>query len=1188
MRKITLFKYLFLALSIVVSVHSLNAEKLFNFKNWDGNISIKGQNSFDQFGYKIVTGDVNGDGIDDVLCSAPSSDPLGRNSAGTVYLFYGEQDANEYSSIDLSINQADLTIYGSAAGDQLGLSIALGKLNNDIYADLVVSSPYNTNGGLDQCGTVYTINGSPNLPPTIDLATYAVDRMISGEMSNDLLGSSVTVADLNNDGIDELFMSAPFADDATILNCGKVYAVWSNETYTTTIDLASANNISYFVGASLNSNVGELTKEGNINNDSFEDLLIGAAGVDSDQLVNNGELYIVKGRVFFPFGAISLADPIYSNITIKGTGHSSFFGKSFACGDFNNDSNDDIVITDFNSQLDLPKVYVVLGGNGLNGTISLNSENAASTIEGVTSDGLFAEKLVLAHINSDLIDDIVICSPQANSANGDSSGRVYVIYGTSTLETSYSMEDVDYDELYEGESSDAFLGTSIAVSDHNNDSINDIWLGSIGGGSRAGRVTGVFGGIPWVWSLSPEDGSSNVDINQQVGFSISDNQGVDLNSLVINIAGTSYNINSNNLSYSGTPDSYRITVSPDSYFGYNQIIDVSITAQDVDQWNIPETNYRFYTREDTDPPFTDLWVPAPGDEGVAVETNVAFHIYDFGDGVDLSSIIVTIQGQNFYSGSPGFAYSGNANDYLIEIDLPNNFSFGEEVNVTIDASDLADVQNAMGTFGYSFTCGEDTGDPTLILISPEYEELVSRNHPIIIEVTDSESTINQTSIVLELDDVNILPYSQISPLGNGGVRLYYLPQEGNFYTYDEHEIHFYVEDNSSNSNSLDTLSVFTAIPDNEAPYTQNHFPAKFSIDNPTNTIFSVEILDQLSGVNVNSISVRINNAEIVGNPATTIDMISNGFRVNYIPPQRLVGTVSVEITAGDNDSPANIMPPEIYTFVCELDTEPPYITNLYPSEGELNVPRDSQLQMSILDNKTGVDISSLQIILDGVDVTADAAISTLLGGYNVLYLTSEIYDFDQWINVIIRCSDYAMTPNQYENNYNFRITADLISPELVDLSPEPNATAVSATEDIYFKIIDNGIGVNINSLSMRVNGFDVSPETTLVPNTQFYEVSYSHEGFDYAEQVSVVVSVSDLASTPNTLTNYNYLFTVVDDDVVEPIFTAFNPSPSSVDVPTDTSISLEILDADSGVNENSIIFKVNNITIINYTLEGDC
>ncbi len=1163
----------------------LAGNKQFDLNSWQGNYNVKGKNAFDQFGYQIMSGDFNGDGIDDIIASSPSADPLGRNSAGEVYIFWGNEQSEQSVNIDLSSATADVTIIGAASGDKLGYSIATGSFNGDSYRDFAISAPYSNNGQTLQTGSVYLFYGGTNLAGTIDLSIDTAQHHFLGQTTNDYLGQELIFTDLNNDNKDELVISAPEGDKAELNNCGLVYLIWSHESYGQTVNLSQASNISFLAGLSINDNLGRSLASANINNDLFQDLLLGAPGVDEESLINNGSVYLLKGRTFFPYGEISLVNDNFIETEIKGGFHSSNLGRTMAAGDINGDGFGDISLSDFSQNSASNLVYIVYGSNSLASSMSLNDESANIKIshQGI-SDNLFATNLFIGNVNQTSPEDLIISSPQAFSNNGNESGLVHVLYGRNQFETSYDLALDSYDEIYHGQVANANLGSALALADFNNDLKTDIFLGSINAGNTKGSLYGVYGGIPWAWNLLPTDGASNVDIDQAIAFSLSDDQQIDLNSLNVNIAGTAYDINSNNLSYSGSGNFYRITIVPEAYFGYNQIINVSIQASDNEGWQIPTSNYRFFTREDTDPPFTNQWLPAPDQQGVPIDTNIEFNVYDLGEGVNLSSIIVNIDGTNYYSGSPYFSHLGQVNNFRIIVNPPDNFSFGQEVFVTIDCQDLAPLPNSMSTFSYSFICGQDNSAPSIIVIEPSYGEEVARTNILSVEVADSESNLNQNSLIFRLDNENILPFSDIQTLSNGNLKVTYNPLENQLLTYGQREIYFYVEDASTNANSIDTTSVFTVIADNQAPYTANHFPEKFSVDNPTNSQFKIDVFDLLSGIDLTTLSIKINDVEISLSETTSISALNNGYRVIYNPPERLVGEVSVEVQVSDLENPANTMPLESYTFTTSLDEDAPYISDLYPEEGAVNIPIDANLSFKLYDDKTGVDRSSIQVLINDNDVSQDLNIATISGGFDLLYLIDYPYDFNELVSVFIKCSDLEEPANFYENSYTFRVTPDLEAPYLVNLLPEANASGVAVDSGVYFEIHDNGIGIDIASLVMKVNNENVVPETSQIPETMFYEVFYSGQDFEYGQEVRVLVSVDDLATNPNSLTNFNYSFTVVDDDQSPPIFTGLTPAEDSSDNPVNTSISMSIIDTESDVDQNSIIFKINNTSIEDYQL----
>ncbi|MBI3811090.1 MAG: FG-GAP repeat protein [Nitrospirae bacterium] len=122
-----------------------------------------------------VLGDVNGDGVPDVIVGSPHNSPNGVSDAGSVYVYSGSN-----GSLIFKIN-------GLVAGAELGTSVALiGDINGDGREDFAAGAP--RQGG----GAVYVFSG----------ATGQVLYTIVNGLSNDNFGFSVSSAgDIDGDGM---------------------------------------------------------------------------------------------------------------------------------------------------------------------------------------------------------------------------------------------------------------------------------------------------------------------------------------------------------------------------------------------------------------------------------------------------------------------------------------------------------------------------------------------------------------------------------------------------------------------------------------------------------------------------------------------------------------------------------------------------------------------------------------------------------------------------------------------------------------------------------------------------------------------------------------------------------------------------------------------------------------------------
>ncbi|RLC52151.1 MAG: hypothetical protein DRZ79_01630, partial [Candidatus Cloacimonadota bacterium] len=1173
MRKIPLF--------IIFLIYvGLFAEQIIDFSDWNGNYTVIGEHSYDAFGSALVTGDINGDGFDDIIVGANAADPNGRNSAGCLYVFFGSSNLPQQTQ--LTAENADITFWGAEINDQLGTAITVGNFNNDQYDDIIVSAPYADCDNRESAGKVYVIFGKNNFSYIYDLLNAEnYDVVICGEQANDFLGLSLEAGNLNGDIFDDIIIGTPKADEI-IANCGKTYVIFGGYDFNGEYDLSVPDTADLtIIGESMNDNAGQSIIMGNFNADIYEDILIGAPNADPENRPNAGVIYLIKGRASFAGNIINLADSPEVTVKILGNTTSANVGAALAMGDVNNDNKDDIIFSNFAADNGYGNVDVIFGSNTLPAVIDLFSAQTDINIQNGSMGGILGETVFSWDINNDSYDDIIIGVPGANSQNGNSAGIVYLLYGSFNLSSNIDLNSDIADKIYFGASADDRLGNSLAVLKFNEDEKNEICIAASEGGNNKGIIYTVFGDLPYIWDKHPADEEMEVDIDANVTFKLTDEiDGIDLASVVVLIAGTEYTSDDDGFIHSGSnvsENEYSITIIPVGHFGYNQSVDVTINCRDIMGWQMPEESYRFYTREDTDPPYTSEWNPEPNETNVPVDTNISFHVYDDGEGVDINSVVVGIQGINYYNGNQYFSYSGDPNDYEIIIDPPLDFGYGENVFVSLDASDRAEVPNVMATVNYGFLCSQDTIPPLVLSWSPEEGEEVPPNATLRLEVVDFETGVDINSIQLYLDDEILTTDTPVPNTDGNGFILTYTPDVMNYYSLGEHNIRLIASDNAEPvANEVDSTSYFVCVSDNEPPYTQNHFPPRYENNAATNTVFQVEIIDDLMGVDQNSISITLNNEEIIGSPNTVVSQISGGYRIRYVPPERLLGQIDVLINAADVNNPPNVMETESYYFICTLDTNEPYVTNLDPDNNEINVPIDTNIHLEIHDDKTGVDPSSIILTVNSEDVTSATNIQTIEGGYFLSYIPPQNFEYNQTVFVSVQCQDFAITPNTMSFSYSFTIQNDTEPPYVINQVPQPDEIGVPLDTNIYLEIVDDGLGVNEETIRMYVNELLVHPDILPLEESNGFSLNYDPpEDFSYSEEVEVLIFAGDNADPPNNLSNYFYSFTCVDDDNTPPFIRGKNPSPNAHDVPVNTVISFEILDAETGVDRNTIDFRIN-------------
>jgi hypothetical protein len=367
-------------------------------------------------------GDVNGDGYDDILIGAPSSDDDGK-----VYLILGKESG---WALDTDLTNAEVTFIGETGKDgQTGTSVSgAGDVNGDGYDDFLIGAP-GYNGGIRN-GKVYLIWGNGDgWGSSVDLST--VDTSFLGEADGDEAGSSVSIiGDVNGDGYEDMLIGAPDnAGGGT--ERGQTYLILGKSSgWTTEIDL-STSDASYLGEGDHDDSGRTVSGKGDINGDGYDDFLIAAyRGANTA-----GQTYLILGK---PSGWAMNTNLAYSDASFLGENNSDFSGHGSSIsivGDVNKDGFDDILIgAKYNDDAanGAGKAYLIFGesyGWEMNTSLADSEINflgdEASDYAGWSVSGA-------GDVNDDGTIDMIV-STKGSGSNIADSDKVYLILGKQVL-----------------------------------------------------------------------------------------------------------------------------------------------------------------------------------------------------------------------------------------------------------------------------------------------------------------------------------------------------------------------------------------------------------------------------------------------------------------------------------------------------------------------------------------------------------------------------------------------------------------------------------------------------------------------------------------------------------------------------------------------------------------------------------
>ena len=238
-----------------------------------GGFKIIGESAGDAAGSALAAvGDMNGDGLAEILVGAPGND-AGGTDAGAAYIVFGKATTTAVNLDNVALGTGGFRITGPGDYALAGAMLAAaGDLDGDGRGDFIIGAP-----GIDTAYVVFGKAGTAEVN-LADVEAGAGGFAIHAEAYGDLTRMALAGGrDLNRDGIADIVIGAP--DHGT---GGAVYVIWGGGTGTVDLAQIALGRGGALIEGEAGGHAGaSVAIQGDMNGDGAPELIIGSTGTAS-------------------------------------------------------------------------------------------------------------------------------------------------------------------------------------------------------------------------------------------------------------------------------------------------------------------------------------------------------------------------------------------------------------------------------------------------------------------------------------------------------------------------------------------------------------------------------------------------------------------------------------------------------------------------------------------------------------------------------------------------------------------------------------------------------------------------------------------------------------------------------------------------------------------------------------------
>ncbi|MCK9481731.1 MAG: FG-GAP-like repeat-containing protein [Bacteroidia bacterium] len=317
----------------------------------------------------------------------------------TPSLLFAQENGEVKNMQVITVNQSSSTSYGSSVASYAANKIMAGSVNGTNNGEVFIHT-LNTNG---------TVQSSVRI-------TRNESGFGNHDIFQDAFGASVAVVgDLNDDGIDDIVVGAPFFNGQR----GSLWFLYLNADGQVIGERRLSDTTTGFGSISNGNNFGtSITNIGDIDGNGYDDIAVGSP-YNNASTSQNGSVYII---LLEKNGTVKSHSRINDNNNLFGRSHFRFGTGLANIGDIDGDGNTDLAVGE--PGLNETVWILFLNSNGTLKSVQEIGKDKGGFTDSFNLNSNFGQSITnLGDIDGDGINDIAVGEP--GYINPDSSGTYY-------------------------------------------------------------------------------------------------------------------------------------------------------------------------------------------------------------------------------------------------------------------------------------------------------------------------------------------------------------------------------------------------------------------------------------------------------------------------------------------------------------------------------------------------------------------------------------------------------------------------------------------------------------------------------------------------------------------------------------------------------------------------------------------